>query len=246
MEAALPPKKISGLITRIMGGISALLATMWGLITYVFPDPSVFGLSFLNWKNLILFMSAFVFLCVIYLGWYASRLPQMLKGAMLVILAAGLSVIFFALGGEYAKPSFDFARDQQKFIENGGANLLGKRLEVVDGVRIELLGCEKIGRQPNCAFELTNTRLDSEFRFESQTTLFEESGGALNVDKMQVGSSKFTYRDAFPLVRGIPTRVTLAFEQGRGDLKQAPALKLRVRVGREEDAVVKFNEVDIK
>ena len=246
MEAVLPPKKISALLTRIMGGISALLAAMWGLITYVFPDPTVFGLSFLNWKNVILFMSAFVFLSVIFLGWYAHRLPQMLKGAMLVVLSAGLAVIFFALGGEYAKPSFDFARNQQKFIENAGANLLGKRLEVVDGVRIELLGCEKIGRAPNCAFELTNTRLDGEFRFNSETSLFEETGGALSVDKLQVGSSRFINREPFPLVRGVPTRVKLAFEQGRGDLQDSPALKLSVRTNHGEDSVVKFNDVSIK
>jgi hypothetical protein len=246
METALPPKKISGLITRIMGGISALLAAMWGLITYVFPDPTVFGLSFLNWKNVILFMSAFVFLSVIFLGWYANRLPQMLKGAMLVILSAGLAVIFFALGGEYAKPSFDFARNQQKFIENGGANMLGKRIEVIDGVRIELLGCEKIGRSPNCDFELTNTRLDGEFHFNSDTSLFEETGGALNIDKMQVGSSKFMNRETFPVVRGVPTRVRLAFEQGRGDLQNSPALKLSVRTNHGDDSVVKFNDVEIK
>jgi hypothetical protein len=217
MEAVLPPKKISALLTRIMGGISALLAAMWGLITYVFPDPTVFGLSFLNWKNVILFMSAFVFLSVIFLGWYAHRLPQMLKGAMLVVLSAGLAVIFFA-----------------------------KRLEVVDGVRIELLGCEKIGRAPNCAFELTNTRLDGEFRFNSETSLFEETGGALSVDKLQVGSSRFINREPFPLVRGVPTRVKLAFEQGRGDLQDSPALKLSVRTNHGEDSVVKFNDVSIK
>lgn len=83
----LPQKRLNVAITKVMAGISATLGAMWALITYVFPDPSVFGFGFLNWKNLILVISVFLFLAALSIGWQARRLPDAIKGTLSVILA---------------------------------------------------------------------------------------------------------------------------------------------------------------
>lgn len=126
-------------------------------------------------------------------------------------MALGLSFGFFILGTESAKPSFEFAKLQTKVVENEGANLLGKRMEVLDNVHIELLGCENIGRLPTCTFELKNLNIDRGFRFNDCTLLFDETGGPLKLGSVRVGQLDDGYYRPFQLIRNVPTRVTLNF-----------------------------------
>ncbi|MFH7365672.1 hypothetical protein RA275_29885, partial [Pseudomonas syringae pv. tagetis] len=72
---------------------------------------------------------------------------------------------FFKLGGEYAKPSVDFAPGQTLFTENESPNLFGKRSETVDNVSMDLLGCDQNGQSTTCMQELTNKSSDRDFRF---------------------------------------------------------------------------------
>jgi len=235
------------LLTKITAAISTLLGVLWAIITYVFPDPSVFGFSieFLNWKNMIIIVSTFVLMGAFLIAWQARRLPEMLKNLVYLLLATMLSGAFFRLGSEYAKPSFEFARSQKLFIENDNADLFGKRAEVVDNVRIELLECEQNGQAPTCTLELTNKNSDREFRITSATSIFEEAGGALDLHQMRVGDSKVDRSDSFQLIRNVPTRLTLIFESARGRVKLSPALKLTFRDKDYKDNVLKFNDVKV-
>lgn len=247
MDAVKNPTKLSIILTKVMGGITALVGVLWGVITYVFPDPSVFGFSveFLNWKNMIIFVSAFTLLGAVSIAWQARRLPGVLHNLIMVLLAVMLSGIFFKLGSEFAKPSFEFARAQKVFIENDNANVFGKRAEMVDNVRIELVECEQNGQSPTCVLQLINSNSDREFRLRQPTSLFEETGGALNLSQLRVGDSKFDRWDAFQLVRNVPTRLTLVFETARNRVKTSPALKLTFKDRDGKDNVLKFNDVSV-
>lgn len=237
-----PNSKVTSALTRVMTGLSVLLGAMWALITYVFPDPSVFGFGFVNWKNLVLLVSAFSFFGVLSIGWQARRLPESLKGLFQLILASALAAGFFILGGEYAKPSFEFAKAQAKIVENDGANLLGKRVEALDMVRIELLGCENIGQLPSCTVELTNVDIDREFRFAT-ASLFDQTGGVLSLESVHVGQAKGDRWLSFQLIRNVPTRVTLIFQEAHNKLNRTPAIKLLFRGRDSEDHVLKFSDV---
>jgi hypothetical protein len=247
MDAVQSPNKLSVILTKITAAISTLLGMLWAIITYVFPDPSVFGFSveFLNWKTMIIIVSTFVLLGAFLIAWQARRLPQLLKNSVFLLLALMLSGAFFRLGNEYAKPSFEFARSQKLFVENDNANLFGKRAEMIDNVRIELLECEQNGQSPTCTLELTNKNADRDFRLTSATSLFEEAGGALNLYQMRVGESKVDRSDAFQLIRNVPTRLTLVFESARSRVKLSPTLKLTIRDREYKDNVLKFNDVKI-
>lgn len=238
-----PNSKVTSALTRVMAGLSVLLGAMWALITYVFPDPSVFGFGFVNWKNLVLLVSVFTFFSVLSIGWQARRLPETLKGLFQLILASALAAGFFILGGEYAKPSFEFAKAQAKIVENEGSNLLGKRVEALDNVRIELLGCENIGQLPSCTVELTNVDIDREFRFATETSLFDQTGGVLGLESMRIGQAKGDKWSSFPLIRNVPTRVTLIFQAAHNKLSRTPAIKLLFRGRDNEDHVLKFSDV---
>lgn len=237
--------KIASFIARAMTGLGILLGVMWALITYVVPDPSVFGFSFINWRNVVLLVSTFTFLGAVSVGWQSRNLPTMLRGTLQFLLISGLSLIFFILGTEYAKPSFEFAKVQSKIVENEGANLLGKRMEVLDNVRLELVSCENIGRLPTCTFELTNLDVDRDFQFHSSTRLFDETGGPLQPSTLRVGQVEDSWM-RLQLIRNVPTRVTLVFQQANNKLSRTPAIKLVFRSKGGEDQVLKFSDVPIQ
>ncbi len=236
-------QKITSLITRGMAGLGVVLSGLWALITYVVPDPSTLGFTFISWKSVVLVVSTFLFLSAVSIGWQIRNLAPVLRGALQFFMVIGLSFGFFILGTEYAKPSFEFAKLQSKIVENEGTNLLGKRMEVLDNVRIELLGCENIGRLPTCTFELTNLNIDRGFRFNDGTLLFDETGGPLKLDSVRVGQVDDGYYRAFQLVRNVPTRVTLNFQQSGSKLNRTPAIKLSFRDKNDESLMLKFSDV---
>ncbi|WP_337153426.1 hypothetical protein [Pseudomonas protegens] len=158
-------------------------------------------------------------------------------------MACVLSFGFFILGTEYAKPSFEFAKLQAKIVENEGNNLLGRRIEVLDNVRFELEGCENIGRLPTCSFELTNLNLDRNFSFDNGTRLFDESGGPLTFNAIRVGQVESHSWLDFQLIRNVPTRVTLIFQQSNNKMSRTPAIKLVFRDGNNDPLTLKFSDV---
>ncbi|AXJ03788.1 hypothetical protein CFN16_06460 [Pseudomonas fluorescens] len=239
-------QKLTSLITRGMAGLGVLLGAMWALITYVVPDPSVFGFSFISWKNVVLLVSTFIFLGAVSIGWQIRSYTPLLRGCLQFVIISGVSFGFFILGTEYAKPSFEFAKLQAKIVENEGSNLLGKRMEVLDNVRFELVGCENIGRLPTCTFDLTNLNVDRSFRFDDSTRLFDESGGPLKFESIRVGQVEDRYWLRFQLIRNVPTRVTLIFQQSNSKLNKTPAIKLVFNDSNDESLTLKFSEVDMR
>jgi hypothetical protein len=229
-----------------MAGLGVLLGAMWALITYAVPDPSVFGFSFISWKNVVLLVSTFMFLGAVSIGWQIRNFTPLLRGSLQFLIIAGMSFGFFILGTEYAKPSFEFAKLQAKIVENEGSNLLGKRMEVLDNVRIELDGCENIGRLPTCTFELTNLNVDRSFRFDESTRLFDASGGSLKFESIRVGQVEDRPWARFQLIRNLPTRVTLNFQQSSDKLTKTPAIKLVFKDLNDELLTLKFSEIDMR
>ena len=236
-------QNITSMITRGMTGLGVLLGGLWALITYVVPDPSVFGFSFVSWKNIILLVSTFLFLMAISLGWQIRNLAPLLRGLIQTSMIAVLSLGFFLLGTEYAKPSFEFAKLQSGIVENEGSTLLGKRMEVLDNIRIELQGCENIGRIPACTFDLTNLNVDRDFRFLGETLLFDDAGAALKLTTTRVGQRDSDYWQQFQLIGNVPTRVTLTFQQSNNKLSRTPAVKLAFNNAQLQTQLLKFSDV---
>jgi hypothetical protein len=204
--------------------------------------PKCIRFHLVSWKSVVLVVSTFSFEhCFHRLA--NPKLAPILRGTLQFFMAIGLSFGFFILGTEYAKPSFEFAKLQSKIVENEGTNLLGKRMEVLDNVRIELLGCENIGRLPTCTFELTNLNIDRGFRFNDGTLLFDETGGPLKLESVHIGQVDDGYYRAFQLVRNVPTRVTLNFQQSGSKLNRTPAIKLSFRDKNDDSLMLKFSDV---
>lgn len=229
-----------------MAGIGVLLSIMWALITYVVPDPSIFGFSFISWKNVVLLVCAFLFMGAVSIGWQIRNLTRLLRGLLQFCIVAVVSVGFFTLGSEYAKPSFEFAKLQARVVENDGSNLLGKRLEVLDNVRIELQGCENLGHIPACTFELTSLGMDRGFRFDDGTRLFDESGGPLKLTSARVGQVETNSWSSFPLIRNVPARVTMMFQPSNNKLSKTPAVKLMFSDTSSNLLTLKFSDVEMR
>lgn len=241
MEATVQttPAKLLALLT---GALSTVLGLCWAVITYVFPDPTVFGLGVVNWKNILVVFATFIFLSAAMVSIFTWRLPTIARRVVNLVLAVGLSYGFFIIGMEYAKPSFDFAQQQSRVIENDSPTLLGKRVEMVDNVRISLLNCNFIAQTPSCVFEFNSTNKDREIQVRSVSAVFETDGNNLRLDKTLVGNEELKYGN-IELVRNLNTKVTLIFKQTRNDLSTIPSVKLVISGLENSDQVVKFNDV---
>lgn len=241
MEATVQttPAKLLALLT---GALSTVLGLCWAVITYVFPDPTVFGLGVVNWKNILVVFATFIFLSAAMVSIFTWRLPTIARRVVNLVLAVGLSYGFFIIGMEYAKPSFDFAQQQSRVIENDSPTLLGKRMEMVDNVRISLLNCNFIAQTPSCVFEFNSTNKDREIQVRSVSAVFETDGNNLRLDKTLVGNEELKYGN-IELVRNLNTKVTLIFKQTRNDLSTIPSVKLVISGLENSDQVVKFNDV---
>ncbi|MDM8348281.1 hypothetical protein P8H27_05155 [Pseudomonas sp. sp1636] len=230
------------LLAWLTGGLSSVIGICWAIITYVFPDPSVFGLGVVNWKNFLSFFAAFVFMMAMMIAMVAWRLPTIPRRMVNFTLAAGLSAGFFVIGMEYAKPSFEFAKAQERIVENDSPTLFGKRMEMVDSVRISLVNCNFIAQTPSCVFEFNSTNKDREVQVRSVSAVFEPDGNNLRLEKTLVGNEELKY-GSIELVRNLNTKVTLIFKQTRNDLSTIPSVKLVLNGLDNYERVIKFNEV---
>lgn len=249
MEAAAHNKtsnRLSKTIAWMTATLGSVLATMWAVITYVIPDPSVLGLGFLNWKNVLCFLGAFAFLSWCFMYSRTSRLPNGIRGTLNTILTACVAAAFFWLGMEYASPSLDFGKEQQRVVENDSNTLLGQRIETIDNVRIRLVSCQLMAQSPTCMLELTSLSADRELNFDSTTTLYDIDGSALKLDRLVIGTQPADRYKSVSLVRGLATKLTLSFEPTRGQMESAPALKLVFDGMTNRNQVVKFNDVTLR
>lgn len=243
MEATPTQSKLAKALTGVAAAISSLAAGMWAIITYVFPDPSVLGLGVVNWKNFLSFCAAFLFLVVVMIARKADRFPKLIRGSVNFLLAAGLSSAFFILGMEYAKPSFAFAQNQQKAVENDSPTLFGGRIEMVDNVKVQLTECRVVAQTPTCAFELTSTNRDREIGFSPETSFFEPTGGSLRIDRIVIGNTPSNRTYGIPLVRNLATQITVIFQPTREKIDKIPSVKLVMNGLEHSNQIVKFNDV---
>lgn len=230
------------LLAWLTGALTTVTGICWAIITYVFPDPTIFGLGVVNWKNFLSFFAAFVFMAAMLVAIMAWRLPTPFRRIVNFGLAAGLSASFFMIGMEYAKPSFEFAQHQTRVVENDSPTLLGKRVEMVDNVRISLTNCNFIAQTPSCVFEFNSTNKDRKVELQNSSAIFEPDGNSLRLEKTLVGNEEVKY-GPFELVRNLNTKVTLIFKQTRNDLSTIPSVKLVISGLENYGQVVKFNEV---
>ncbi|WP_373387997.1 hypothetical protein [Pseudomonas alcaligenes] len=230
------------LLAWLTGALSTLIGLCWAVITYVFPDPTVFGLGVVNWKTVLTIFATFIFMSALMVSIMTWRLPTVLRRLVNLVLAVGLCTGFFVIGMEYAKPSFEFAQEQDRIIENESPTLLGKRMEMVDNVRINLNGCNFVAQTPSCVFEFTSTNKDREINVRSVSAVFEQDGNNLRLEKTLVGNTELKY-GSIELVRNLTTKVTLIFQQTRNDLSTIPSVKLVLNGFGNYEQVVKFNEV---
>ncbi|MGB5958364.1 hypothetical protein [Pseudomonas sp.] len=141
-------------------------------------------------------VSTFLFLSTVSIGWQIRNLAPILR-----------------------------AKLQSKIVENEGTNLLGKRMEVLDNVRILLMGYENIDRLPTCTFELTNLNTDRGFRFNDGALLLDETGGPLKLESVRAGQMDDGYYRAFQLADTSDAEL----QQSGSRLNRAPAIKLSFR-----------------
>ncbi len=78
MDAAPRTSKISAILVKISAGIVWMIGVIWSIFTYLFPDPTILGLSvdFINWKTLIIIVSTVMLFSGLGIAILARKLPR--------------------------------------------------------------------------------------------------------------------------------------------------------------------------
>ncbi|WP_444944511.1 hypothetical protein ACJJIK_06250 [Microbulbifer sp. ZKSA006] len=146
------------LAAKILGVLSALIALLWALIQYLFPDPMIYLSGIWRPEYFVAFM-AIVIVCTSLSLCIWSYLKNRYLFAVVVVLAYSISCFsFFLLGKEYHSP--DFVAGLPKTTSEGGVVYL-------QGVEIQHDHCARQGGTVQCRMTVTNRRSAQKIRFSS-------------------------------------------------------------------------------
>ncbi|MDE1166511.1 MAG: hypothetical protein PW845_14285 [Pseudomonas sp.] len=82
--------------------------------------------------------------------------------------------------------------------------------------------------------------------FADHALIFDESGGPLRFETIRVGQVEDRSWLQFQLIRNVPTKVTLIFQQSSNKLSKTPAVKLVFNDARNDSHTLKFSEITMQ
>jgi hypothetical protein len=230
----------------LVGAFTSFIAVAWAVFTYVIPDPSVLGFDAINWKNILI-----ILLVVICVGWifiyvFALKLPVILRHSSIVFVYLLTAVSFFWIGTKYEDPLFGASEKEAVYVYNDSATILGKRIETIDNISIQLVECQKAIGKIICKLDFVNNSIDRDISFRSETRAFDDSSNEIDLESVVIGSSNISTWDGFSLPKGIKTSVIIAFKLVNNSSSKLTSLRLRFSGMNGIREGVKFDDVPIK
>jgi hypothetical protein len=230
----------------LIGLLTTVIASGWAVFTYAVPDPSVLGVSFINWKNILLLLCFLVSSIWLFLYFWSQRLPAILKHFLIIALYITSAAGFFWIGTKFQDPLFGSSKMEAEYVYNDSATIIGERVEGIENVTILLRGCQKVIGQIACRLEFVNNGADREIGFHGDTRAFDDASNELELTSLVVGTSPMSPGRDFSLPKGVNTKVVVAFNSANDGIKQLTSLRLRfsgmsgVRKGVKFDGVILF------
>lgn len=230
----------------LVGAFTSFIAVAWAVFTYVIPDPTVLGFDAINWKNILLILSIAICLGWLFIYSFALKLPTLLRHASIVFMYLLTAASFFWIGMKYEDPLFGVTEKEAVYAYNDSSTILGKRIETIDHISMQLVECQKAMGKIICKLDFVNNGADRDISFRSETRAFDDSSNEINLDSVVVGSSNISTWDSFSLPKGIKTSVLIAFKLVNNSSNKLTSLRLRLSGLRGVREGVKFDDVQIK
>lgn len=209
------------------GVLTSLLGAGWGVFTYIVPDPSILGMEAVNWKNTLLFASSLVAMIWVLIYFSLQKIPSFLRHSSIIILYSLTAFSFFWVGTKYQDPLFGSSEQEAIYAYNDSATILGKRIETIENVSIQLKGCQKVMGKIVCRLDLLNKNADRDLSLSGETRAFDDASNEMELDSLAIGSSNVSTYKTFVLPKGVKTTVIIAFKLPNESSQRLTSLRVK-------------------
>lgn len=196
----------------IAGALTSVVAGGWAVFTYVVPDPSVLGVSLINWKNILLLVVFLLSTIWLFVYFWCQRLPAFIKHIVIVVLYLTSFGASFVVGMKYEDPLFGSTKKAAEYIYNDSTTISGERSVKIDNIIILLSGCKKELGNVSCDMHLFNEGYDKEISFHGDTRAFDDVSNELSLQSLVVGTSTVKPSHRFSLTKGVKTKIVVYFK----------------------------------
>ncbi|WNZ58047.1 hypothetical protein QT397_12155 [Microbulbifer sp. MKSA007] len=150
---------------KILSVLSALVAVLWALTQYLFPEPMIYLYGIWRPEYYVAFMAIVIVCTSLSLCIWSYLKNRYLFGVVLVLAYSISCFSFFILGKEYHSP--DFVAGLPKTTSEGGAVYL-------QGVEIHHNNCVRQGGTVQCRMTVTNRRSRQKVRLSSWRLIMKD------------------------------------------------------------------------
>jgi len=188
--------------TKILTGVSALLALLWAVLEYIFPDPLIYFYSI--WKPEYVIVLFTIFISLIY---FSVFIWTYIKNKILFFLSAFflyflVSFSFFILGKEYQDPTFS---DGMPTITAESGSVYYR------GIEFEHNDCSRKGESIACTVEVLNARSQKRVEVDSWRLVMKD-GAIFRDAEVYRGGQKQRYRSTdLDLPQGAQAKLDVVF-----------------------------------
>jgi len=194
--------KVKNFATKILTGISALLAILWAVLEYIFPDPLIYFYSI--WKPEYVIVLFTIFISLVY---FSVFIWTYIKNKVLFFLSAFslyflVSFSFFILGKEYQDPTFSDGLPTVT-AESGSVYYRGIEFEHID--------CNRKGESIACTVDVLNARSQKRVKVDSWRLVMKDGAVFKDVEMFR-GGQKQRYRSVhLDLPQGAEAELEVVF-----------------------------------
>lgn len=191
-----------GFAAKILTGISALLAILWAILEYIFPNPLIYFYSI--WKPEYVIVLFTIFISLIYFSvfiWtYIKNKALFFVSAFFLYFLASFS--FFILGKEYQDPTFS---DGMPTVTAESGSVYYR------GIEFEHDACNRKGESIACTIAVFNARSQKRVQVNSWRLVMKD-GAVFRDVELYRGGQKQRYSSAnLDLPQGAQAELEVVF-----------------------------------
>lgn len=188
--------------TKVLTGISAILAILWAILEYVFPDPLIYFYSI--WKPEYVIVLFTIFISLIYFlvfiwTYIKSKVLFFLSAFFLYFLA---SFSFFILGKEYQDPTFS---DGMPAVTAESGSVYYR------GIEFEHNDCSRKGESIACTVDVLNARSQKRVKVDSWRLVMKDGAVFKDLEIFRGGQKQRYSSSNLDLPQGAEAEIKVVF-----------------------------------
>lgn len=229
--AVSPPPQKSSFSRKVLAFFAALIAILWGIFEYVFPDPIIYLYSIWRPEYVLIFVSMLMFSMAVSLFIWSYLKNKYLFFFTTLLAYIASCFAFFIIGKEYHSP--EFTDGQPKVTAETGSIYYR-------GIEFAHKTCDREADTVMCRFVVANKRGQKEVRADDWRLVMRDGSVFKQFDTFR-GGQKMEYGLRLDLPQGVKAEVEVVFYEV--PFKYTEILKLGFEVGNDKFG---FKNIEIK